>query len=178
MLSSFILLILLSSYAYSDFEDLHTKGYYSDSVVIKDEILRYNTTTNLIVRLEDGLPIYGTIHNKKESKKIDYNYESSKNKAAAYVHPQVDYKNNLIRAYSFPFKSFAIKLLDAMTGKIVLDKKGGADKEIDGKFVFGKTEDSGTIFDYSHLPDGIYFLLLYNDKNEIYFSEIIEKPKQ
>ena len=169
-----LLFLLLSCNIYSGFEDFKLDTYVSLD-------LRYNANTHIVVQFDNGLPVYGNISNGYGlNKRIQYMADreiSKKNNDAIFVHPQVDYEKNLIRAYSFPNNSFTIKLMDAMTSEIVLSAKGDPDKKIDGKLVFGNDEDSGTIFNYSHLKNGYYFLLLYNEKDEIYFSSIIEKPK-
>jgi len=174
-----VMFMLLSFNAYSGFEDLKMNVYYTDGTFVKNDVdLRYDANTYVRVRFEDGLPIYGNIFKGNELKeKIEYmssNETQKKNNDATFFHPQVDYEKKLIRAYSFPYNSFTIKFIDAMTGKIVLDANGGSDKKIDGSLIIGEEEDSGTIFNYSDLNKGFYFVILYNEKDEIYFISTIE----
>ena len=177
-LISFTFLLALSLNLRSEYTDFPVMDYLPKTVAIKDTILKYDATVNVIVRLEDGVPIYGTIHSEKESKKVNYNYGNSLlNKEATFFYPQIDYDNYLIRGYSFPANSFSIKLLDAMTGKIVLEEKGGPDRKSESGIVSGGDEDSGTKISFSHIPGGVYFLLQYNEKNEMVFSGIIENRK-
>lgn len=108
--------------------------------------------------------------------------EASINRSLPIFHPQVNYKRNLLKIHNAATasdKDFHVVILDVLTGKSVYSDIVKPNVSTAGAYtVSNEADGDGAVVDYSFLPNGAYFVMLINDKNEIFTTALLEKPKR